>query len=288
LTVDPKGMTCRVAGGLSDAALTLEEKRFAVEGIDLSIVVPDVFRRQSAPAQQLRFRTMRFGELVVDGGGVDFKIESDGSLFVEKGSFNWCGGKVDTHALRIGPQQDDYHLVLYCDRLALSEILEQFGAAQAEGGGTLNGKLPVRLENGQLRFDDGFLFSTPGEGGTIRLHGTEILTAGIPADTVQYTQLELARSALKDYTYQWVKLRLNTEGETLLMRMQMDGKPAGPLPFLYDPQRGGFVKAGPESQGSVFQGISLDVNFRLPLDRMLAHGETLKRVLELMPKQGEP
>jgi len=108
--------------------------------------------------------------------------------------------------------------------------------------------------------------------------GTEMLTAGIPKDTLQYAQLELAREALKDYSYNWVKLGLNTEGKALLLRMQMDGKPAKELPFRYDKQIGGFIKVGSGGTGSIFQGISLDVNFRLPLDKILTYQDILKNI----------
>ncbi|WP_460483657.1 hypothetical protein, partial [Escherichia coli] len=88
----------------------------------------------------------------------------------------------------------------------------------------------------------------------IRLTGTEILTAGIPPDTPQFTQMELAREALKDYDYSWAKLNLTSEGENLLLKMQMDGKPAKTLPFVYSKDVGGFMRVDVESEGSRFQG----------------------------------
>ena len=75
----------------------------------------------------------------------------------------------------------------------MAKVLEQFGAATAVGQGTVNGRIPLRYHNGKISFDDGFLFSTPGEKGKIRLTNTEILTAGIAPNTPQYIQMELAR-----------------------------------------------------------------------------------------------
>lgn len=262
---------CMVDASVTGGALFSDADGFAVEGVKLSISLPDLLALRSTAGQQLTFETARLGDLTADGGSVTFRIDPPGTLFIEKGSFLWCGGHMDIHALRISPDRKEYRTVLYCDRLLLSEILEQLGAAQAEGGGTLNGKIPLHIQSGDLSFDNGFLYSTPGEEGTIRLSNTEILTAGIPRDLPQYAQLDLAREALKDYTYRWVKLGLNTEKETLLLKMQMDGKPAKPLPFEYDPKTGGFIRAGQGSKGSIFQGISLDVNFRLPLNKILAY-----------------
>jgi hypothetical protein len=158
----------------------------------------------------------------------------------------------------------------------LADVLEQFGIASAEGSGALNGRIPLRYRDGALSFVDGFLYSTPGQGGSILLKGTEILTAGIPVDTPQYVQMDLAREALKDYAYDWVKLTLNTKGEDLLVRMQLDGKPAAALPFVYKPESGRFARVAEQEQGSRFQGIRLDVNFRLPLNKILRYKDLLQ------------
>ena len=52
---------------------------------------------------------------------------------------------------------------LYCDRVQLAQALEQFGMTQVRGGGTANGRIPLHYAGGLLSFDDGFLYSTPGE-----------------------------------------------------------------------------------------------------------------------------
>jgi len=169
---------------------------------------------------------------------------------------------------------------LYCDRLNLPMILEQLGGVNAEGIGTVNGRLPIQVKNGKIRFSDGFLFSTPGEGGKIHVTGTEMLTAGIPRNTPQYVQLELAREALKNYDYDWAKLNLKTEGDNAVLRLQLNGKPSKPLPFVYNKEIGGFAKVDVGNKGSIFQGIRLDVNFRVPLDKILHYKDILDMIKE--------
>ena len=263
---------------LNNANLMLKEKGAAMEGIRTSLFLTDLFQIHSGPKQEFNFDKASLGGLNIHDGKIEFQIEPAGSLLIEKSGFGWCDGNVYTQAMRISPKIKDYNLILYCDRLKLAMILEQFGAVNAQGNGTVNGRLPIRIKNGKMRFKDGFLFSTPGEGGTIRLTGTEILTAGIPANTPQYAQIELAREALKDYDYDWVKLNLMTEGENLLLRLQFDGKPARPLPFVYKKEIGRFVKVEAGGKGSVFQGISLDVNFKVPLDKILHYKNLLNRI----------
>jgi hypothetical protein len=149
--------------------------------------------------------------------------------------------------------------------------------ARVEGGGAISGLIPVALADGLVTFNNAFLYSTPGERSVIRVQGSEVLTAGIPPGTPQYNQMELARHALKDYDYEWAKITMNTVADDLLVQLQFDGKPAEPLPFVYTPETGGFVKTAPGKPGSVFQGIRLDVNVTLPLNRMLRYRELFKR-----------
>jgi len=277
-SVSKQGMQGDCSLTVTDGLLDMAPKQIRVEGIEATIYFPELPRIRSAPAQTLRFSRAAMGSIVVDGGHFDFQVESPDTVLVEKGRLSWCGGKVDAQSLRIAAKRQDYQISLYCQRLGLSQILEQLGAVNARGSGTVNGRIPVVYSNGGLRFDDGFLFSTPGEGGQIQLTGTEILTRGIPPETPQFAQVELAREALKDYNYKWAKLGMTTEGETLVMRLQFDGKPARPLPFVYKKEIGSFVRVEAGSQGSVFQGISLDVNLKLPLNRLLQYKDIVDMI----------
>jgi hypothetical protein len=272
----------RLSGSLQSQVIAgkvaVAETKLAIEGINMSLTVPALPEVRSAPGQQLRFAKLSLGDLAVQNGTIDFQVESMQSVLIERVHFAWSGGLVDTQAMRLSRGMEDYRLTFYCDRLNLARVLEQFGAAAAEGDGSVSGRIPIRYSRGKLSFDDGFLFSTPGTGGKIRVKGTEILTAGIPPDTPQFVQMELAREALKDYDYSWAKLRLNSEGENLLLQMQMDGKPAKTLPFVYSKNVGGFIRVEAESEGSHFQGIRLDVNFRLPLNKLLQYKDLIKMI----------
>jgi len=272
------GMSGSLESRIDNGSVVVPEKKISIAGIQLAFSIPDLPHIRSAPQQQLLFEKAAVGGIVVSNGHMEFQIESVNSLFIEKAQFKWSEGNVDTYAVRISPGIEDYRLILYCDRLNLASVLEQFGAATAAGEGTVNGRIPLQYSNGKLSFDDGFLFSTPGEAGKIRLKDTEILTAGIPPGTPQYLQMELAREALKDYDVSWAKLNITSEGEDVLLRMQLDGKPANLLPFVYKKELGGFAKIEAKGKGSKFQGIRLNINFRLPLNKMLQYKEIIQMI----------
>jgi len=278
LVIGKEGFSATARSRLNNGELRHRKNKIAIEAIQMDLLIPDLVKMHSAPGQKLKFARASLGEMNIENGEIDFQIESTRSILVEKSHFVWCDGKVDAPAIRLTSGIEDYSLILYCARLDLAKVLQQFGAASVKAEGQLNGRIPLRYQNGQLSFTDGFLFTTPGESGKIRMMDTEILTAGIPPDTPQYVQMELARKALEDYDYSWAKLNLTTEGEDLLLKMQLDGKPAKSLPFVYQRDMGGFAKVEADVQGSTFQGIRLDVNFRLPLNKIMQYRELIQMI----------
>ena len=144
--------------------------------------------------------------------------------------------------------------------------------------GTLNGRIPILYSDGNISFDNGFLFSTPGSGGKIVVADADRITAGIPMDSPQFSQLDLAREALKDFDYKWAKLRFNTFEDTLYANIELDGKPSNILPFEYKKEFGGFVRVDAANPGSHFQGIKLDVNLKLPFNEVMKFGNKLKSI----------
>ena len=266
-----------LTAGVEEGRLQVDEDGMVVEGIQTALHIADLGQIRSAPAQTLIFDAASFGSVRAEDGKLAYQIEPGNVFFLEGGRFRWCGGTVILPATRFVPGVNQYDIAAYCDRLKLDQLLEQFGLARVEGGGAISGLIPVVLADGLVTFNDAFLYSTPGERSVIRVQGSEVLTAGIPPGTPQYNQMELARHALKDYDYAWAKITMNTVAEDLLVQLQFDGKPAEPLPFVYAPETGGFVKTAPGKPGSVFQGIRLDVNVTLPLNRMLRYRELFKR-----------
>ena len=266
-----------LTAGMEEGRIQVDEEGMVIEGIRTTLHMTDLGEIRSAPGQTLSFDAISFGSIRAEDGTLAYQIEPGSVILLEGGRFRWCGGTVIAPATRFVPGVNKYDVAVYCDRLRLDQLLEQFGMGRVEGGGAISGLIPVVLADGLVTFNNAFLYSTPGERSVIRVQGSEVLTAGIPPDTPQYNQMELARYALKDYDYEWAKITMNTVAEDLLVQLQFDGKPAEPLPFVYAPEAGGFVRTAPGKPGSVFQGIRLDVNVTLPFNRMLRYRELFKR-----------
>ncbi|EGB16046.1 hypothetical protein DND132_2843 [Pseudodesulfovibrio mercurii] len=278
VTVNERGMDSRAGVFLNHGSLTMNDGGTVVENIDLTYYTPDLFTLRSAPAQSLTFDSLKAGDILLTGGRVVYQLESMGSILVEQAGFDWCGGHVSSRAFRIVPESKEYAVTLFCSELKLSEILGQLGLAQARGEAALSGELPVTWKNGKISFSNGFLHSTPGEGGVIRVEAMQDLVDAIPEGTPERGQLELAREAVRDFEYKWVRIKADTVGEDLLVRLSVDGKPASTLPFVYRREFGGFVRVTGDVKGSNFQGLRLDVNFSVPLDRILLYKDITRMI----------
>ncbi len=257
--------------------INLRGENFSLAGGDLAITFPSLLPR-SNPAK-FTFRKANLGDIAIENGLLEFQIESPSSILLEKSRAKWCNGHIYTQAARFSTKRKDYDLTIYCDQLNVAQLLKQFGAATAEGEGRITGKIPIKISNGRIIPQEGFLYSTPGQGGTIRLSNTERLTAGIPPGTPKYAQIDLAREALKDFSYNWTSIDLSGQEDDLLLHLQIDGKPTSPLPFVYNKDFGGFMRVKADNPGSRFQGIKLDVNFRLPLNQILHLGNSMKGLM---------
>ena len=263
---------------VSEGKIMMPDMNFTLTGINAAVDFNDLLVPETVPGQILSIDSIQMNKIKIDDTKIRFSIEDGRSLLIENIGFKWCDGLVSTESIRFPQENNTYSLILYCDRLELAQLLKQMGAFHAEGTGTLNGRIPVIYSDGNISFNNGFLFSTPGSGGKVVIENSEMITAGIPMDNPQFAQLDLAQEALKDFEYKWAKLVFNTFEDTLYVNMELDGKPSKLLPFEYKKELGGFIRVDASSPGSHFQGIKLDVNLKLPFNEVMKFGNKIKAI----------
>ena len=266
----------RVANG----TIKFVESGFSASGISTNMHFNDLMVPETLPGRYLNIDRFDAGRFNCNNAKIRFSLEDGRFINVENLKFNWCDGIVSTEAFRLPSDDDIIDITLYCDRLNMKDLFYQLGAFDAEGGGgTLSGRIPVVVQNTKIGFDDGFLFSTPGQTGRIYIRNLDKMLLGIPKHTREYAQLDLAGEALKNFEYNWVTLKLNSHGDTLAVNMQLDGKPLSNLPFEYNRNLNSFIRVDAQSPGSNFQGIKLDVNLTLPFNQVIEFGNNLKRII---------
>ncbi len=272
------GLSWRQGGlGLADWGINFQ-------GVEADLEWPDFFAAPGAGRQRIGFDKGEWGDLQFNNGRLQFRLEADNRIFIEQARAGWAGGRLSTHALSLEPEQEVYEFEIFADNLALTEVIHQLNLGKAAGEGSLNGRIPVLYRRGRIRLDDGFLYSTPGRGGSIRLLEDRI-PEGL-TDPRAGGQLALTRKALENFEYNWARLSLRTEesendrrDELLHAELQLDGTPADVLPFVYSEKIGDWIRVEADVQGSRFENIRLDLNFRLPLNEVLGVGLDFRDIL---------
>ncbi len=258
---------------ISGASVKDPAQELSLEGVNLEFELPSLPALRSSPGLKASVNRIRFGGIDVRDFLLFYRMESPTVWAVEAVKAGWASGVVRMEFTRFDFSKKSCELVLHCDRLNLSEILNQLGQKAAVGEGTLNGTLPVTISPGNIVFHDGFLNSTPGVTGSLKLSNTEYLTAGVPQNIPQYAQLKFSQDVLKDFSYDWAKLNLTSKSDILTLQMKISGRPSHPLPYRYD--GGELVQINTLTE---FAGVRLDINFNLPLANVLNIINNIKKL----------
>jgi len=266
LSAQGLGGTARVA--MDQGSVSQTDGAIKLNGITTALAFNQLPLLRSEPQQPIRIRSIQIGNIRAEDLRASYQIEPPNTVFIEKADLQWCQGILNTQSIRIQPDKDELDLTIFGNQLNLTQVLAQLGVAQGSGDGTVNGRIPLRWSNGSLDFGAGFLYSTPGQTGTIQLYNTQTLLQGMPKGTPQYVQLDIATEALKDYTYNWAKVNLESQRDILKVSLKLDGKPNQLLPFAYDQHRGQFMRTQGQGQAE-FKGIDIDINFQSPLNQIL-------------------
>ena len=264
---------------LRNGSFRMPDSDLELSGLSLDLRFDDLFKLTTPPAQELKIAKIRAGKINITDLEVHFEIESTSQVTIENAGFHWCGGELYMRPLRLRTNQQVWNTTFYCENINLATMLLELGIAPAGtvGDGTVFGKLPVRFDRKRgFFFDRSYLYSRPGTESHIAVSDPDKLLAGGGA-VLKQTQLEFASEALRDFNYNWVKFHLQTEADQLVISLQFDGQPVGPLPFGYD-EESGELRRDPTVKAH-FQGIQLNINTRVPLNLLLNLNKRLQSII---------
>ncbi len=249
---------------IKNASLSAPDKNAQMDGFQMDLAISDLFSFSSPPEQSIKFSKAKYGKLNFGDGSLVFQVESPKKYYIDVGDFSFCKGKLHMHSSRFQAGMG-FKSVLYCDRLNLAEFINQFAAARASGEGNVNGRMPILIDKAGLQINDGFLYSTPGVGGKIAFSEAKTLTDYLAESKNQ--NIEIASEALKEFDYDWVKLRMQSVERDLSCKISMYGKPSHFLPFGFDENNGFF--RDPDGSGVKLNGIQFDFNLLFPLQDLM-------------------
>lgn len=259
----------------TDGTLDNPEQEFSVTGVRATFEMPNL-PSLASNSQYLGFKNFRVKQFSMDSGMAIFRMQSPEVWYLDNLILNWCGGKVRGESTRIARDTRNTWITLHADQLRLADLLSQLGLGTFTGevpdeGGRLSGTIPVVISKGKIVVRDGYFHSAPGMTGRIRLNPAQRVSemAGVSIQT------SLALDALTDFTYKWIRIAMNSEGDDLLLKFEMDGRPSNKL--NYSVRDGELVKS---RNASKFEGIVLDTNVRIPLNELISIALPLTQSLQ--------
>jgi len=121
------------------------------------------------------------GKLKLGTTAVDFQIEPDTPLFIERLHARLgTTGRLWAHAFSIDPANVDLKVNLFWENINVGELVDLFTDGQGGGDGRLHGRLPIRIRTQprlRLAFGQGFLLSETG--GTIRVKDDRLARSAV-------------------------------------------------------------------------------------------------------------
>ncbi len=232
---------------------------------------------RSQPGQSLTADSLSVGKLKIEQIRMHYQVEPDSTAFIEDLEFNWCGGRVSLYSARFGPDSTNVSARLFCDRLSLEQVLAACGLTGFSAGGELNGRLPVQWTKAGLGIDRGFLFTTPGKGGTFSFGDAQVAASFLPPGSLEEGQIGLVAAALASFNYDWITMTLNSEGENLRIAIEASGQPVNVLPYEYDSLSGSYVKVELRPGRGIRQPMNFKLNLTVPLNQLLCYASGINK-----------
>lgn len=240
-----------------------------LSGIHFVLEKRDSFSEETLPGLPFSFDSLTLGNLHFGAGSGTYRIDADDVLHLESAAAEWCGGKVRFTVAEL--QSEKATISLDCTGLDFAQFLTQAGLGKFAGTGLVSGHIPVTLTTQGVEFHDGYLYSIPGEDGTLKGMLLETVLSG---KAMTDDHLSFACEMIRDMSYRWVKVRLNsTKDGNLRLSLRFNGSPRRELSYEPDLSKGGIRKSSrPNKLGYLL----------LNLDEINLKASTLKNFAKML------
>jgi len=152
-------------GIASSADLRLEDVTFEgpgltvteTRGVNGEISLSSLWPVSTAGAQSVTVGGVDFGALQLTSGEIVFDMPGDDTLLVERAIFPWFGGQIGVRGARATFTGGNALAPLRVESVDLKQILDFIDVEGLSGEGTLNGELPLVVEDSRASFVGGRL-----------------------------------------------------------------------------------------------------------------------------------
>lgn len=192
-----------VNGVISSAEIAMDDLSFngpgltvtRTSGVDGTIRFANLSPIETAGLQTLNLAGVDFGALQLENGAVIFALPGDERLLIESALFPWFGGEIGVREATASFDGGNAVMPMNVASVDLKQVLDYVDIDGLSGTGTLNGVLPVVIENGRANFVDGKLTAAgPGTLSYVGKAGEQAAAAGGDA--------KIAFDVLRDLEYE--------------------------------------------------------------------------------------
>ena len=163
-------------------------------GLNGIIQFTELFPATTDGFQSIAVEGVDFGALQLNDGDIKFNLPGDETLRVQSAEFPWFGGALGVYDATMSLSGKQSVAPLRANNIDLAKILEFADIKGLSGEGVLSGVLPLIVEDGRARIENGVLKSeTPG---ALRYVGGAGEAAAGAGDQAKVAFRTLAQSSL--------------------------------------------------------------------------------------------
>ena len=247
--------TWKAAVRLSDfnAKLKAGETEFALANLRIRPSVGGLGPASEIGPLFVRADSLSAGGVVLSNAFASIRATETAFLVTEAGS-DVFGGQVRLYALFLDPVRLNTGFTLFMDDIDTGRVLNHLYGIRGRATGRLHGKLPLRVRNGsEVAFGDSYLYSIPGETGTIQLDEAAPILDNLALGGVSKDARDNLEKALRNLTYTALKFNLNRDGDD-------------------DQHALSFKLEGSATSGKTTVPVNFNITLRGPLNRLVNTG----------------
>ena len=216
-----------VTGRLKDVDISgsYDDKPFAVRRLGTSFGAEGIANRRTIRPLNPHIAYAEYNGISVTNVSASIRM-TETSLLVTEAGAGFCGGEVKLYSLFLNPESLTTGFTLFLDDIDTNEIVTHLKGFKGDATGRLHGKIPVFLKNGrELRLKNSYLYSIPGETGTIRFEDAQPILENLALGGVDEATTSNLAKALANLSYSSLKFELKREpdGEGLALGMSIEG-----------------------------------------------------------------
>lgn len=214
-------------GSLKDVGVSclLNDKPLEVRRLSTSFGADGIADRRTIRPMYPRIAAAEYNGIGVTNFSASVRM-TETSLLVTEAGADFCGGEVKLYSLYLNPQSFTTGFTLFLDGIDTNEIVTHLQGFRGRATGRLHGKLSAFLKNGkELRLRKSYLYSIPGETGTLCFEDASPVLDSLAASGVDESTTSNLAKALANLSYKSLKFDLKREesGEGLVLAMDIDG-----------------------------------------------------------------